>query len=223
LYRLVNIPQDFWYLVDKRKYKKRNESLISLYMSKIFILSGHSGVGKNTIFRLLERDLSDFFRVVTCTTRKPRPGEVDGKDYFFLTDQEFKDRIAENRFLEYAHVHDWFYGTPLDEIEKAEKLGKNILLTIDVQGATKIKRERPETIIIFLKYAGDNLEQLIRDRIGRESARDLSEDEVKRRIVSAKKEAEYVKYYDFVVENPEGHPEAAVEEIEGIIESKLVS
>ena len=192
-------------------------------MNKIFILSGQSGVGKNTIFQLLEKGLSDFYRVITCTTRKPRPGEADGKDYFFLTDREFKNRIAEGRFLEYAHVHDWLYGTPLSEIEKAEKLGKNIFLTIDVQGATKLKREKPEVVTIFLKFAGDNLEQLVRDRIGRDSARNLSEDEIESRIVSAQKEAEYIKYYDYVVDNPEGHPEVAVQEIQEIITGKLVS
>lgn len=189
--------------------------------SKIFILSGQSGVGKNTIFKLLEKDLVDFHRVITCTTRSPRPGEIDGHDYYFLTDREFKKDIEDGKFLEYAHVHNFIYGTPMSEIKKAEELNQHIFLTIDVQGATKLKEEMPEVITIFLKFPEGNIDQLVRNRIGHDSKRNLSEAEIGRRIESAKDEAQYIKFYDYKVENVEGDPQFAVGKIEQIIKENI--
>jgi guanylate kinase len=189
--------------------------------SKIFILSGQSGVGKNTIFKLLEKDLVDFHRVITCTTRPPRAGEVDGHDYYFLTDEEFKKDIEDGKFLEYAHVHNFIYGTPMSEIKKAEELNLHIFLTIDVQGATKLKNEMPEVITIFLKFPDGDIDRLVRNRIGHDSKRNLSEDEILRRIESAKDEAPYIKLYDYAVENVEGNPRIAVSKIEQIIKDNI--
>lgn len=191
--------------------------------SKIFILSGQSGVGKNTIFKLLEKDLVDFHRVITCTTRTLRPGEVDGQDYYFLTDDEFKMGIEAGKFLEYAHVHNFLYGTPMSEIKKAEELNQHIFLTIDVQGATKLKKEMPEVITIFLKFPDGDIDQLVRNRIGHDSKRNLSESEIIRRIESAQDEAQYIKLYDYAVENVEGSPEIAVGEIERIIKENIIN
>lgn len=188
--------------------------------TKIFILSGQSGVGKNTIFKMLEKDLVNFHRVVTCTTRGPRAGEIDGHDYYFLTDEEFKQGIKDGKFLEYAHVHDFLYGTPISEIEKAKSLNKHIFLTIDVQGATELKKRMPEVITMFLKFGDGNLDELVRHRIaGTNSRRNLPEEDILRRIESAKFELTFIKNYDYAIENVEGHPEIAVKEIERIIES----
>ncbi|MEI6040119.1 MAG: GNAT family N-acetyltransferase [Candidatus Berkelbacteria bacterium] len=191
--------------------------------SKIFILSGQSGVGKNTIFKLLEKDLVDFHRVVTCTTRTPRAGEIDGHDYYFLTEGEFKKDIEDGKFLEYAHVHNFIYGTPMSEIKKAETLNQHIFLTIDVQGATKLKKEMPEVITIFLKFPEGDIDQLVRNRIGHDSKRNLPETEIVRRIESAKAEAQYIKFYDYTVENVEGDPQVAVGKIEQIIKDNISS
>ena len=187
-------------------------------MSKIFVISGQSGVGKGSVQKVLKDNHLDFYDVVTCTTRSPRPHEIDGKDYFFLTEKEFKNKISNNEFLEYAHVHDWIYGTPKSEIEKAKSLNKNTFLEIDVQGAIEVKKIIPNAVLIFISYEEGDLNQLIRSRIKHDTQRgDLAEAEIKKRIESAQKEETYKKYYDYIVINPEGHPEKAVEEINNII------
>lgn len=189
---------------------------------KLFILSGQSGVGKNTILKALIENHSDCHRAVTCTTRECREGEIDGKDHFFIDETDFNNKINNGYFLEHAKVHNWHYGTPLKQITDALESGKNVFMEIDVQGVAQIKEKMPDAVTIFIKFEDGKVEKLIRKRILNDPSRkNVSENEILKRIESAKKEAEYIKDYDYAVTNPEGHPEKAIAEIEKIIEKNI--
>ncbi len=113
--------------------------------SVLFVLSAPSGGGKSTLYKGLMATPPDFVYSISCTTRKPRPGEVDGKDYYFLTHAEFERRIAEGDFLEYAEVHGNYYGTPRSLVLKALREGNDVLVDVDTQGAAMIRaNEHPE-------------------------------------------------------------------------------
>lgn len=184
----------------------------------LYIISGQSGVGKNTILAGILKNHPKFHRVVTYTTRDPRPNEIPGTDHFFVYPEKFQEMIKNNEFLEYAEVHGEMYGTPKQQIEEVLNNGKNAIMEIDVQGAKQVKVLMPEAILIFIKYEEGDLEGTIRRRIKNDPERgETSEEEIQRRIESARQEAEYEKYYDYSVTNPEGHPEKAVEKIEKII------
>jgi guanylate kinase len=108
----------------------------------LFVVSAPSGAGKSTLLNAL-RPGADFIYSISCTTRQPRPGEIDGEDYYFLTREEFERRIAANAFLEYANVHGQYYGTPRDVVMGNLEAGRDVLLDIDVQGATAIRSDGP--------------------------------------------------------------------------------
>ena len=189
---------------------------------KLFILSGQSGVGKNTILKAIQEKYPDFHRAVTYTTREPRLEEIPGEDHYFVYKEKFDEMIKNRDFLEYAETHGEMYGTPKEQIEQALENGKNVLMEIDVKGARQIKKIMPETILIFIKYAGDNIDQAIRNRLKNDPSRgETTEQEIQTRIATARKEAEYGKFYDYAVVNPEGHPEKAIEEVEKIIQDEL--
>lgn len=190
-------------------------------MNKIFIISGQTGIGKNYILKQLLPRLDNFQKVVTCVTRIPRPTDTEGVDHYFISEEEFKKRIEANEFLEYAYVHERLYGTPKKEVEDILSNGKDAIMEIDVQGAAQIKQKMPNVILIFLKYENGDLEQLIRHRVGADSSRNFSEEEIQKRVTSARMEETHVNEYDYVVENPEGHPEKTVDEIEKIIKKNV--
>ncbi|WP_457627057.1 guanylate kinase [Persephonella sp.] len=162
---------------------------------ELFILSSPAGGGKTTIASLLIKEIPKLKRVITCTTRKPRPGEKDGVDYYFLSVDEFERRIRENRFLEYAVVHGNYYGTPKDEVEEELLKGYDLLLVIDVQGMRQIKKARPETVTIFL--LPPSLDELVR----RMEHRGDSPEEIEKRLQTAKKEIPAWREYDYTVIN----------------------
>ena len=162
---------------------------------ELFILSSPAGGGKTTISDILIKEIPKLKRVITCTTRKPRPSEKDGIDYYFLSKQEFEDRIKKGEFLEYAVVHGNYYGTPKKEVEAELKEGYDLLLVIDVQGMRQVKKNKKEVVTIFL------LPPSIDELRKRMEKRGDSEEDIKRRIETAKKEIPAWKEYDFVVIN----------------------
>ena len=117
---------------------------------KLFVVSGPSGVGKGTICRLFTSKRPDVWMSVSCATRPPRPGEIEGVHYFFVTDQEFDRIIAENGFLEHANVHGNRYGTPKAAVEQKIAEGRNVILEIDVQGAGQAIERYPDIHGIFV-------------------------------------------------------------------------
>lgn len=185
---------------------------------KLFILSGQSGVGKNTILKAVLAKHPEFHRAVTFTTREMRPGEIPGEDHFFVYREKFDEMVKNGEFLEYAENHGEMYGTPKEQIDDALNEGKNVLMEIDVKGATNVKKIMPDVILIFIKYAGDNLEQEIRNRFAHDPSRQqITEEEIQTRIATARQEAAYEKNYQYSIVNPEGHPQQAIGEVEKII------
>jgi guanylate kinase len=161
----------------------------------LFVLSGPSGVGKDTLLKeLLKTDLK-ITKCVTYTTRSPRPGEVDGVDYKFVSLAEFEELKKNNAFLEWAEVGGNLYATPKDFVEKKLQEGEDVILKIDVQGAMRVKELFPEAILIFI--APPSLE-VLGERMRK---RGSPEEEIKRRLQIASREMEMSKNYQFVLVN----------------------
>lgn len=165
---------------------------------RLIVLSGPSGVGKGTVLRALLEKCPNTERAVTCTTREPGPGEVEGVDYYFLSEDEFRRRIDQGYFLEYAQVHLNLYGTPLESVCRILDQGKNALLEIDVQGGLTVKGKMPDAVMVFIAPPSyEELERRLRDR-----KRD-SEASILKRLENARKEIEQVSRYEYLVVNDE--------------------
>ena len=176
---------------------------------KLFIVSGPSGSGKSTITKKV-RDILNIPLSISATTRKPRVGEVDSVDYYFLTTNEFEKKIENDEFFEYANVHGNYYGTLISQIDKKLELGQNVILEIDVQGGIIAKSKRPDAILIFCRTEDENiLENRLRGR------NTDSEEIILKRLENAKKELEYEKKYDYVIVNKE--LEISIQELINII------
>ena len=177
----------------------------------LIVISGPSGVGKDTLIkRLLELDRNLRYSV-SCTTRPPRPGEVDGVDYTFVSRDRFQQLIDEGAFLEYATYSGNLYGTLAERVERARADGHDIVLKIEVQGAEQVRKRVPDTVFIFV--APPSTQELARRQQARNS--ESSEDMALRRKIAAQ-EMELAKHYDHVVVNDE--LERAVAEVLAIIQ-----
>ncbi len=164
----------------------------------LFVLSAPSGAGKTTLCASL-RKTPDFFYSVSCTTRPPRKGEEDGKDYFFLSEDEFQRRIAQGYFLENARVHGHRYGTPLHAVRESLAKGLDILLDIDVQGARQIRSNTDATISVSLVdvfLMPPTFGEL--DRRLRKRATD-DETAIQRRLAAAREEMSHWREYHYVI------------------------
>jgi len=117
---------------------------------KLLVLSGPGGVGKSTVAKRL-REAGDFWVSVSATTRSPRDNEVDGKDYFFVSEEEFSRMVKADEFLEWAEFAGNRYGTPQESVEQALLLGKNVLLEIEIEGAKQVKAHLPQSVLVFLE------------------------------------------------------------------------
>lgn len=163
---------------------------------KLYVISGPSGVGKGTLVSKLLELRDDVALSVSATTRSPRPGEVDGKNYFFLTKEKFKDLIDADGFIEWAEYASNFYGTPLDFVEEQLAAGKNVILEIEVQGAFQVKEKLPDATLIFIEPP--SMDELERRIIGRGTE---SEDVIESRMRTARVEMERKMEYDIAVMN----------------------
>lgn len=178
----------------------------------LLVLSGPSGVGKDTVLEAMRRAHPEIFFTVTATTRPQRPGEIDHVHYIFLTPEEFARNLAQGEFLEHAEVYGYHYGVPKSQVRRALSRGQDVLIKVDVQGAATIKELAPQGIFIFL--APPSMEELAR-RLRSRKTEDI--DELLRRVRTAEREMEAVDRFDYVVINENDQVELTVATIEAIM------
>ncbi|MBI2787210.1 MAG: guanylate kinase [Elusimicrobia bacterium] len=180
----------------------------------LLIISAPSGAGKTTICRKLLARRKDLKYSVSCTTRPPRPGEKNGKHYFFLNREDFKRKIQRGELLEWAMVHDEYYGTPRHFIEEQTKKGLNVIMAIDVQGAMSIRRKHPAAILVFV--LPPSMDELKARLAGRRDASEV----VAKRLANSRGELAAAKDYDYVVVNDD--LATAVEQISCILTAETL-
>jgi guanylate kinase len=176
----------------------------------LIVISGPSGAGKGTICKALLENDKDLFLSISATTRDPRQGEAEGINYYYLTRDEFKEKIQKGDFLEWAEVYGNFYGTPKSKVEDMLNSGKNVILEIDIQGALRVKENSKDGVFIFiLPPSMEELKNRITNR-GTETPEALVE-----RFNSAYKEINYISKYNYGVVNDT--VDEAVKKVQNII------
>lgn len=178
----------------------------------LIILSAPSGAGKSTVVQALMRKKENLRFSVSATTRKPRIGEIDGKDYFFVTKEKFEEMIAQEEFLEYASYVDNYYGTPHKALHEQLAQGYDVILDIETQGAFQVKQKCPDALMVFLMPP--SFEELERRLVGR--GKD-SPEVIKNRLKVAEYECSLAGKYDYVIVNDD--VERAAQEFLEIIEN----
>lgn len=182
----------------------------------MIVISGPSGVGKDTIARqLIDRRPNAFYFVVTATTRLPRANETDGRDYFFVTNDEFARMIEANELLEYAIVYNDYKGVPKQQIREALASGRDVVMRVDVQGAATIRKLVPNAIFIFL--IADSEAAMVKRLRERKSE---SAEGLQLRIATARQELKRVQEFDYLVVNPDLGQGEAVDQILCIMEAE---
>ena len=179
----------------------------------LVIVSGFSGAGKGTVMKRLMEKYDSYSLSISATTRKPRDGEEDGREYFFKTVGQFEDMIEKGQLIEYAKYVGNYYGTPKEYVEKQLDEGRNGILEIELQGALQVKEKKPETVLVFLTPpCADELENRLRGR-GTED-----DETIKARLKRAAEESDYMKKYDYILINDD--LEKCVDDLNGIIRSE---
>jgi len=179
----------------------------------LIVVSGPSGAGKGTICKGLLEKRNEVQVSVSATTRDPRNGEVDGKNYFFKTKEEFESMIEADNLMEYAQVYDNYYGTPKQFVIDKINSGSDILLEIDIQGALQVRKRYPEGIFVFI--LPPSMKELKHRIIGRGSE---TEESLEKRFSSAYEEIDFIKKYDYYIINDELNK--AVDTLESIIDAE---
>ncbi len=182
----------------------------------IIIVSAPSGAGKTSICDALIKSDKNIVYSVSTTTREPRKGEKNGREYFFVNDSEFTKMVKANMFVEWAKVHDHFYGTSKKVLEQTINKGKDILLDIDVQGAVKIKKQYKEALMIFITTPSL---KILKERLIKRNKDSL--EVIKRRIENAKKELTYLPKYDYLILNDK--LDKSIQEVKSVICAERLS
>ena len=181
----------------------------------LVVISGPSGVGKDTTLALMKKRDLPFHFVVTATTRPRRPNEKEGVDYHFVSVGEFAEMIDANELLEYAVVYGDYKGIPKTHVRKALASGKDVILRIDVQGAATIRRLIPEAVTIFL--VAENEEEQLRRLLERKTE---TPDRLKMRIATARKEMQHLQDFHYVVVNRDDRQDETVDKVISIIQAE---
>ena len=176
----------------------------------LIVVSGFSGSGKGTIMKKLLEEYDDYSLSVSATTRAPRPGEEEGREYFFKTRDEFEKMIAEDELIEYAKYVDNYYGTPKAYVEEQLRAGKDVILEIEMQGALKVKEKFPHTLLLFM--TPPTAAELKRRLVGRGTE---TMEVIENRLKRAREEADIMEQYDYLIVNEE--QDACTREIHRII------
>lgn len=181
----------------------------------LIVISGPAGVGKDSVVQGLRKRGRPFHFVVTVTDRPPRPGEVHGKDYFFVSSEEFGRMIEQGELLEHAVVYGQRKGVPKRQVREALASGKDVVMRVDVQGAATIRRLAPEAVLIFLTAScEEELVQRLRQR-GEDSPEQIQE-----RIATTRDEMKRLSEFDYVVVNRDGELDRAVDDVLAVIRAE---
>jgi len=181
----------------------------------LIVISGPSGVGKDSVLQRMKERKLPFHFVVTATTRKKRENEVHGMDYFFITHDEFARMIEEDELLEYAIVYGEYKGIPKQQVREALASGKDVVMRVDVQGAASVRKLAQEALLIFLTTQSE--EELVQRLMGRETE---TREGLKLRIATARQELKRIGEFDYVIVNSDCHLEEAVDTVIAIIEAE---
>jgi guanylate kinase len=178
----------------------------------LIVISGPSGAGKDTIVQCMKERGMPFHFVVTATTRPRRASEVNGKDYFFVSKEEFARMIDEDELIEYAVVYGDYKGIPKQQVREALATGQDVVMRVDVQGAETVRKLVPNAILVFMTVDNEQeLERRLRER------KTETVEELALRIATARKELQRVDAFDYVVVNADDHLDQAVDTIQAII------
>jgi guanylate kinase len=181
----------------------------------LIVISGPSGVGKDTVLESMRRRRLPFHFVVTATSRPQRPGEVDGEDYFFVSREQFEAMIEHCELIEHALVYNQYKGIPKRQVQDALASGQDVIMRIDVQGAATVRRLYPEALLIFLTTRSEE------ELVGRLKSRETETPESLRlRLTTARQEFEQLGLFDYLVVNADGQLDEAVDTISAIIQAE---
>lgn len=162
----------------------------------LVVVSGFAGSGKGTLMKELTSRYENYALSISATTRDPRPGEVDGREYFFKTEEEFKEMIEQNAFIEYAQYVSHYYGTPRAYVENQLDAGKDVILEIEIQGALQVKQKFPETLLLFVTPPSA---EILHERLVRRGTEDAGT--IALRMARAEEEVKVIEQYDYLVVN----------------------
>ncbi|MBE5848079.1 MAG: guanylate kinase [Lachnospiraceae bacterium] len=177
----------------------------------LVVVSGFAGAGKGTIMKKLVSEYDRYALSISMTTRSPRPGEVDGREYFFISKEQFEQNIRDGLLIEHALYCDNYYGTPRRYVEQQLDAGKDVILEIEIQGALQIKKRFPEALLLFV--TPPSAEELQRRLIGRGTE---TPEVIAKRMRRAGEESEGIEQYDYIVINDDA--DRATEETHRIIQ-----
>ncbi|MBO6015401.1 MAG: guanylate kinase [Lachnospiraceae bacterium] len=177
----------------------------------LLVVSGFSGAGKGTVMKKLLEKYDSYALSISMTTRAPREGERNGREYFFVDTETFEQRIRDNKVIEYAKYCDNYYGTPREYVEEQLAKGKDVILEIEIQGALKVKELFPDSVLLFIMPP--NAQELYRRLVSRGTE---TEEVIKKRMTRASEEARDIEKYDYIVINDD--LDTCVEELHGIVQ-----